>query len=123
MKKLAIFASGNGSNAQNIIEHFKGSETALVALIISNKANAYVLERANALGVPSVVLPREQLTADTPSELLSLLHEYGIEYIILAGYLLKIPVVLTEKYKRKILNIHPETTHSLNILKSYYLLF
>lgn len=107
MKKLAIFASGNGSNAQNIIEHFKGSETARVTLIISNKTGAYVLERAAALGVPSVVLSREQLTAENPVELLALLQEQGIDYIILAGYLLKIPAALTETYKGKILNVHP----------------
>ncbi len=107
MKKLAIFASGNGSNAQNIIEHFKGSETACVTLIISNKPGAYVLERAAALGVSSVVIPREQLTAENPVELLALLKEQGIDYIILAGYLLKIPAALTDTYKERIINIHP----------------
>lgn len=107
MKKLAIFASGNGSNAQNIIEHFKGSETARVTLIISNKPSAYVLERAAALGVPSVVIPHQQLTEDNPAQLLALLQDQGIDYIILAGYLLKIPAALTETYKGKILNIHP----------------
>ena len=107
MKKLAIFASGNGSNAQNIIEHFKGSETARVTLIISNKSGAYVLERATALGVPTAVLPREQLTAENPTELLTLLQAQGIEYIILAGYLLKIPAALVEAYPGRIINIHP----------------
>ncbi len=107
MKKLAIFASGNGSNAQNVIEHFKDSETARVTLVISNKNNAYVLERATALGVPSVVIPREQLTTENPAELLALLQEQGTDYIILAGYLLKIPAILTETYKAKIINIHP----------------
>ena len=107
MKKLAIFASGNGSNAQNIIEHFKGSETARVTLIISNRPGAYVLERAAALGVPSTVIPREQLTAENPAQLLALLQEHSIDFIILAGYLLKIPAALTETYKGKIINIHP----------------
>ena len=107
MKKLAIFASGNGSNAQNITEHFKGSETARVTLIISNRPGAYVLERAAALGVPSTVIPREQLTAENPAQLLALLQEHSIDFIILAGYLLKIPAALTETYKGKIINIHP----------------
>ncbi len=107
MKKLAIFASGNGSNAQNITEHFKGSENARVTLIISNKPDAYVLERATALGVPTAVLPREQLTAENPAELLALLQEQGIDCIILAGYLLKIPAALVEAYPGRIINIHP----------------
>ena len=107
MKKLAIFASGNGSNAQNITEHFKGSKNGCISLIISNKPDAYVLERASALGVPTAVLPREQLTAENPVELLSLLEANGIDYIILAGYLLKIPAALVEAYPGRIINIHP----------------
>ena len=82
MKKLAIFASGNGSNAQNITEHFKGSKSACISLIISNKPEAYVLERASALGVPTAVIPREQLTAENPAELLALLEANSIDYII-----------------------------------------
>ena len=107
MKKLAIFASGNGSNAQNIIEHFNGSGTATVSLIICNRPNAYVLERAAALGVPSVVLQREELTGENPARLLSLLAEHSTDYIILAGYLLKIPEALVEAFPGRIMNIHP----------------
>ena len=107
MKKLAIFASGNGSNAQNITEHFKGSKNGCISLIISNKPDAYVLERASALGVPAAVLPREQLTAENPAELLALLEANSIDYIILAGYLLKIPAALVEAYPGRIINIHP----------------
>lgn len=107
MKNLAIFASGNGSNAQNISEHFNSKNTARVKIIICNKPDAYVLERAAALGVSSVVIPREQLTAENPVELLALLKEQGIDYIILAGYLLKIPVSLVEAYPGRIINIHP----------------
>ena len=107
MKKLAILASGNGSNAQNIIEHFNASETAQVTLVISNKQDAYVLERAAALGVESVVISREKLPCSTPEELLNLLQKHGTDYIILAGYLLKIPAMLIDAYKKKIINIHP----------------
>ena len=107
MMNLAVFASGNGSNAENIITHFSGSATATVKLVISNKADAYVLERAKAKGVPSVVMPREELTCETPSALLDTLQQHSIDYIILAGYLLKIPAALTENYKGKIINIHP----------------
>ena len=107
MMNLAVFASGNGSNAENIITHFSGSATAAVKLVISNKADAYVLERARAKGVPSIVMPREELTGETPSALLDTLQQHSIDYIILAGYLLKIPAALTENYKGKIINIHP----------------
>ena len=107
MINLAVFASGNGSNAENIITHFSGSTIATVKLVISNKADAYVLERARAKGVPSIVMPREELTSETPSALLDTLQQHSIDYIILAGYLLKIPAALTENYKGKIINIHP----------------
>ena len=107
MKNLAIFASGNGSNAQNISEHFNSKNTARVKIIICNKPDAYVLERAAALGIPSFVLTREELTAETPSALLALLKEQEIDYIILAGYLLKIPAALVEAYPGRIINIHP----------------
>ena len=107
MMNLAVFASGNGSNAENIITHFSGSATAAVKLVISNKADAYVLERAKAKGVPAIVMPREELTSETPAALLETLKQHNIGYIILAGYLLKIPAALTESYKGRIINIHP----------------
>lgn len=107
MKNLAIFASGNGSNAQNLIEHFNNTGTACISIIICNKPTAYVLERAALLGIPSIVLPREELVCDTPSALLSLLQEHAIDYIILAGYLLKIPQALVSAYPGRIINIHP----------------
>ena len=107
MKNLAIFASGNGSNAQNIIEHFSKGGTARVKLVICNKPDAYVLQRAAALGVPSVVLPRQELVSEPPVELLSLLAEHSTDYIILAGYLLKIPAAIVEAYPGRIINIHP----------------
>lgn len=107
MKNLAIFASGNGSNAQNLIEHFNNTGTARISIIICNKPTAYVLERAALLGIPSIVLPREELVCDTPSALLSLLQEHAIDCIILAGYLLKIPQALVSAYPGRIINIHP----------------
>lgn len=107
MDNIAIFASGSGSNAQNIIEHFNGGTKAAVKIIICNNPNAYVLERAARANVPTAVLPREELICETPGKLMSLLKENSIDYIILAGYLLKIPRSLTEMYRGKIINIHP----------------
>jgi phosphoribosylglycinamide formyltransferase-1 len=107
MKNIAIFASGNGSNAQNIIAHFNGGNIASVKLVICNNPNAYVLQRASALGVPATVMDKAALTADNPSELLSLLHTNAIDYIVLAGYLQKIPAALTTAFAGRIINIHP----------------
>lgn len=107
MMNIAVFASGNGTNAENIITYFTNSHNAAVKVVISNKPDAYVLERARTKGVPSVVLPKEELTAENPAALLETLHQYEIDYIILAGYLLKIPAALTNRYSGKILNIHP----------------
>ena len=107
MNNIAVFASGNGSNAENIITHFSASNNAVVKLVISNKAEAYVLERARAKGVPAIVMPREELTSETPAALLETLKQHNIGHIILAGYLLKIPAALTESYKGRIINIHP----------------
>ena len=114
MKHLAIFASGSGTNAQNLIEYFnygknrsgqRGSEIR-VELVICNKPQAYVVERAKKLDVPSVVLSKEELTTNT-QKLFELLSQYNIDYIILAGYLLKIPAELIDKYHDRIINIHP----------------
>lgn len=107
MVNLAIFASGSGSNAQNIIEHFNGGTVAAVKIVICNKPNAYVLERAARLGIPSTVMAKEELAGPDPERLISLLQENSIGLVILAGYLLKIPQALTEMYRGRIINIHP----------------
>ncbi len=107
MKNIAIFASGNGTNAENIINHFNGGNIADVKIVITNKDTAPVIERAGKCGVPAIVLPREELVAENPTTLMTLLQQHNIETIILAGYLLKIPQILTSTYKDNIINIHP----------------
>ncbi len=107
MDNIAVFASGSGSNAENIIRHFNGGNTAAVKLVVCNKENARVLERAANLGIPSVVMPREELTCENPQKLLALLNGKDIDLIVLAGYLLKIPEALTTRFKERIINIHP----------------
>lgn len=114
MKHVAIFASGSGTNAQNLIEYFnygknrsnRTSPDTKVEVVICNKPGAYVLTRAEKLGVPTAVLNKEELTNST-ERLFELLKQYSIDYIILAGYLLKIPAELIEMYPDKIINIHP----------------
>ena len=104
MYKIAIFASGSGSNAENIALYFKDNPVAEVGLILTNKADAFVLERAKKLAVESVVFYSEQLKS---GELVSLLKDKNIDFIVLAGFLLKIPENLIAAFPNKIINIHP----------------
>lgn len=103
--KIAVFASGSGTNAENIVKYFKNSTLCKVELILSNKNNAYVLERAKQLGIHSFVFSADQLNETTLVD--DLLEENCIDFIILAGFLLKIPQRIIEKYPSKIINIHP----------------
>jgi phosphoribosylglycinamide formyltransferase 1 len=105
MIKIAIFASGSGSNAENIIHHFQGHSSVSIALILTNKADAFVLKRAKKLHVPTVVFTKNELSDG--DYVLNLLQNEGIDWIILAGFLLKIPENLIKNYPNRILNIHP----------------
>ena len=107
MNNIAVFASGNGSNAENIILHFNGGNVAEVKLVICNKETAAVVQKARNLGVPAMVLQREDLTSGHPEKLLEILAQNSIDTIILAGYLLMVPQAVTEKYCGRIINIHP----------------
>jgi phosphoribosylglycinamide formyltransferase-1 len=104
MYKIAIFASGSGSNAENIVTYFKDKDLAEVVLILTNKADAFVLERAKKLAVESVLFSSEQLKL---GELVDLLKDKGVDFIVLAGFLLKIPKNLIDAFPNKIINIHP----------------
>lgn len=104
MKRLAILASGSGSNAEKIMEHFQNSDKAKVALVASNKADAFVLARANKFDVPTFTFSRKEMDAGL---LLEKLQEEKIDWVILAGFLLKIPVELTRAFPDKMVNIHP----------------
>ena len=112
MFNIAVFASGSGTNAENLIRHFnyelKGQK-ARVCIVVCNKENAGVLARAERLNVPSVVMKKSQLMADgeTKPDILDLLREHRIDFILLAGYLLQVPKVLIDLYPGRILNIHP----------------
>jgi len=110
MKNLVIFASGNGSNAQNIIEYFNSTSSeessAKVVRVICNRTNAYVLERAAKLGVPTSVITKEDLS-EGPQGILEILEKDSTDLIILAGYLLKIPDEVIAGYRGRIINIHP----------------
>lgn len=105
MKKIAVFASGSGSNAQNIMEYFKGKPFVKVGVILSNKKEAYVLERAKNFDVPSYVFDREDFY--NTDKVLTILKEHQIDLIVLAGFLWLVPDNLLKTYPNRIINIHP----------------
>ncbi len=104
-KNIVIFASGTGTNAENIIRYFQKKESATIKLVLSNKKEAQVLERAKKLNVPCRYIPK--MDWEKGEEILSLLQSNEIDLIVLAGFLLKVPDSLLEAYSRRIVNIHP----------------
>lgn len=102
---IAIFVSGSGTNCENLIRYFDGSETVNCALVVSNKADAPALEKATRLGVPTAVTPKADL--NNSDVMMPLLRKYDIGFIVLAGFLPLIPNFLIDAYPRRIVNIHP----------------
>ena len=105
MKNIAIFASGSGTNAENIARYFANSENVNVAVVLSNNRNVGVHGRVNKLGVPSFVVSREEFIAGVP--ILEKLAEYDVCLIVLAGFMNKISDVILQAFPGKIVNIHP----------------
>ncbi len=105
MKKIAIFASGNGSNAENITKYFAGHPKIKVSCFFVNRPDAFVIERAKKLNIPVVIFKREQFY--NSDFVLKKLNEYDIDLIVLAGFLWLIPKNLIDAYPQKIINIHP----------------
>ena len=104
--KIAILASGSGSNAENIFNYFSEIKSSIeISLIITNKSDAFVLKRAEKLNIPAVVISGKDMKDE--SLVTELLKKYEIDFIVLAGYLLKIPDFLIRMYNNKIVNIHP----------------
>jgi len=104
-KHIAIFASGSGSNAQKILEYFDDREDIEVALIVTNKRNAGVLQHAKAYDVPTLRIDRSYFY-DTQA-ILNVLQAEHIDLIVLAGFLWLIPPYLIEAFPNQIINIHP----------------
>ena len=105
MINIAIFASGTGSNAKKIIEHFIGHDTIRVALVVSNKPTAKVLTMAAGYNIPTMRLKKAVFTQS--EEILEIFDRYSVNFIALAGFLLLIPPYLVRNYQGHILNIHP----------------
>ncbi|PZX20646.1 phosphoribosylglycinamide formyltransferase-1 [Breznakibacter xylanolyticus] len=104
-KKIVIFASGSGTNAENLVRFFEGREDVKVACIMSNNPNAYVLQRAHQLGVPSRVFNRQEFSGS--DVVLNHLKELSVDLIVLAGFLWLVPPAIVAAYPKRILNIHP----------------
>jgi len=104
-KRIAIFASGTGSNAVNLIHFFKNDPNINVAFVLSNKKDAKVLQTANEMGVSTFQFSNQQV-ADG-NFLVNLCKEHQIDWIVLAGYLRLIPIELIVAFKQKMINLHP----------------
>ncbi|KQS35957.1 phosphoribosylglycinamide formyltransferase [Pedobacter sp. Leaf194] len=104
-KRIAIFASGSGSNAQKLMEHFKRSTDIEISLVLTNNADAYVLQRADNFEIPSHIFDKNEFYKT--DEVIDLLKNLDIDFIVLAGFLWLIPKNLIEAYPGRIVNIHP----------------
>jgi phosphoribosylglycinamide formyltransferase 1 len=105
MNQIAIFASGKGSNAKKIIEHFKNHSTIKVKLVVCNKPDAGVLSIAHDYGIPTLLIEKEKFFRG--NGYVDELKEQGINFIALAGFLWKIPQPIINEYRHRIINIHP----------------
>ncbi|MBB1285522.1 phosphoribosylglycinamide formyltransferase [Flavisolibacter sp. BT320] len=103
--KIAVFASGTGTNAAKLIDYFKTSPVARVALVVCNKPGAGVLALAEKAGVPTLLIEKERFFRG--DAYLPPLKEAGIEFLVLAGFLWKVPQALIDAFPRRIVNIHP----------------
>ncbi len=104
-KRIAIFASGSGSNAQKIMEHFKRNAEAEVVLVLTNNPQAYVLQRSDNFEIPSHIFTRREFY-DT-DEVIKLLKNLQVDLVVLAGFLWLVPVSLLKAFPNKIINLHP----------------
>ncbi|WP_412467786.1 phosphoribosylglycinamide formyltransferase [Pedobacter sp. KLB.chiD] len=104
-KRIAIFASGSGSNAQKLMEHFKRSNEIEISLVLTNNADAYVLQRADNFEIPTHIFDRNEFYQT--DEVVDLLKNLEIDFIVLAGFLWLIPKSLIHAYPGRIVNIHP----------------
>ena len=102
--RLAVFVSGGGTNLENIINYFSADEQVEVSMVVSNKADAYALQRAKNHGIPNVVISRKQFAEDETTVMAAV---KDCDFIILAGFLVKVPDYLIDAYPKRIINIHP----------------
>ena len=104
-KRIVIFASGSGTNADNIIKYFQRTQFAEVVLVLSNKKDAKVLERAKNLQVSSLSFTKDELFSE--EGILKILKGMKADLIVLAGFLLKFPEIILKEFPNKVINVHP----------------
>ncbi len=104
-KNIAILASGSGTNAENIIRYFREKGSACVGLVLTNRQNAFVLERARSLDVPCAYFAKSDWEGG--EAILSVLREHHIDFVVLAGFLARVPDNILHAYPNKMINIHP----------------
>lgn len=104
-KRIAIFASGSGSNAQKIMEHFKKHTDAEVAIVLTNNPEAYVLQRADNFEIPTHIFDKHEFYET--EDVVDLLKNLNIDLLVLAGFLWLVPDTLLANYPKRIINIHP----------------
>jgi phosphoribosylglycinamide formyltransferase 1 len=105
MKNIAVFASGSGTNAENIIKHFSNKNTGRVKLVFTNRPDALVIKRAETLNVPVVIFDRNDFYVS--GKVLRMLSQNNIDFIVLAGFLWLVPDDIILAYPGRIVNIHP----------------
>ena len=106
MKHIAVFASGAGSNAENLIRYFnENEESGRVEVVVCNKAQAGVVERGRRLGMPVEIISAEDMASE--DRMLGMLDSYGVDTVVLAGFLMMIPPYLTGRYEGRMVNLHP----------------
>lgn len=105
MKRICILVSGNGTNCENVIRYFQQNGKAEIAFVLSNRADAYALVRAQRLGVKTYVMAKQDF--NDKEKLLGLMHDEHVDFIVLAGFLLLIPGFLIDAYDHRMINLHP----------------
>lgn len=103
--KIALFASGSGTNVENIVKYFNGKTTAKPVCVLCNKPDAFVLERAKRLGLDSMTFNRTDF--NDGKKIMEYLKKYEVDMIVLAGFLWLIPQYLINAFPNRIVNIHP----------------
>ncbi len=104
-QRVAIFASGSGSNAMNLIQHFKGHSSVEIAFVLTNNSSAGIIEKAESVGIKTIVFSNAQVNqGDVLSDLCK---EENISWIVLAGYLRLVPADFIDAYENRIINLHP----------------
>ena len=96
MTNVAIFVSGGGTNCEAIIRHFAGSQDVKISLVLSNRADAYALVRAQNLGIPTIVVPKKQFNDE--AYMMALMKQFGIDFIVLAGFLLVVSMLMNTRW-------------------------